>query len=406
MKLQSLLILLFVFIVSTWASSFTPIALPHFEEVLQKPIPADLDRPIRVGLFVQVPKLFLFNGTDTITVQVQKGKILLKSGKHEVLEDMVEFYPQDSSSMSLSTSKKDLHRFRYHGYFVFLLQNNLVTAINVVDVESYLYGVVPYEIGTLDSSRFDALKAQAVAARTYAYSHFNSRDALQFDVYADTRDQVYQGLASSTPLTEAAINQTKGEVMFFEGEFIQAYYHSTCSGHTESIEAWGQKPKGFLKAKTDLDQNGKAWCQESSYNQWTKQFKTQELVALFKQNFTAAKAKGVSRFSKINSIKIKNKLPGGRIDKLSVSTDKGTFEVQGDRVRWLFKMGASILPSASFSIQKQGSTWVLNGKGFGHGIGMCQMGARARAKAGQSYTHILKHYYDGITIEKFTQENE
>lgn len=366
-------------------------------------IPEALNRPIRVGLFVGVPQVYLCIAEDTITVGVRRGQVSFKSTKESVYEPMIEVFPEGIDLLSVALSKKDLGKIKFHGHLVFLVQNNKLTVINVVDVEKYLYGVVPYEIGTLDSLRFEALKAQAVAARTYVYSHYNSRESLQFDVYADTRDQVYKGLEKSTPLTEAAIDATKGEVMTYNGDFIQAYYHSTCSGYTEGLGAWGLSNKSYLKAKPDLQMNGKPWCVESSYQNWKKTFSDRELIRLFQENASASQAKDYKSFSSIRSIKIESNLEGGRIGVLTVSTDKGSFTVKADRTRWLFKKGSSILPSSRFSIKKQGTEWILEGQGFGHGIGMCQMGARARAKAGQSYVEILKHYYDGIAIERFIQ---
>lgn len=385
-----------------FADSFVAITPPIENNGLEyRHIPEELNRPIRVGLFVGVSKVYLFNGSDTITVETRRGLVSFSNNKETAYEPIFEVFPEENGRLSVALNKKDLGKIKYYGHFVFLVQNNKLTVINVVDVEKYLYGVVPYEIGTLDSARFEALKAQAVAARTYAYSHFNSREAFQFDVFADTRDQVYKGLEKSTSLTEAAIESTKGEVMTYKGDFIQAYYHSTCSGHTEGMDAWGQPDKSYLKPKPDLQSNGKAWCEESSYHHWQRSFTEKELVILFQNNKVTAQAKDYKPFSSIRSITIDSELRGGRIGILTVSTNKGSFTVKGDRVRFLFKQGSSILPSSRFTIKKQGSSWVLNGQGFGHGIGLCQMGARARAQAGQSYVEILKHYYDGIVIERF-----
>ena len=86
---------------------------------------------------------------------------------------------------------------------------------------------------------------------------------------------------------------------------------------------------------------------------------------------------------------------------LVIETNNGSFTAKADKIRWLFKRGGTILPSSFFRIHKNGNEWILKGKGFGHGVGLCQMGARARAQAGQSYIQILTHYYPGITLEKF-----
>lgn len=386
-----------------FADSFVPVTplIQEKSDLEIRSIPEELNRPIRIGLFVGVSKVYLFNGTDTISVGVHRGLVSFSTKQESVYEPIIEVFPEESL-LSVAQNKKDLGKIKYHGHLVFLVQKNKLTVINVVDVEKYLYGVVPYEIGVLDSARFEALKAQAVAARTYAYSHYNSREAFQFDVFADTRDQVYKGLEKSTPLTEAAIEQTRGEVMTFNGQFIQAYYHSTCGGHTEGMDAWGQPSKSYLKPQPDLQPNGRPWCEESSYLNWERSFSEQTLVSIFNKNANVAKAKNYKPFTSIRSISVDALLKGGRIGVLTIYTNKGSFTVKGDRVRFLFDH-SGILPSSNFTIKKQGSSWVLAGHGFGHGIGLCQMGARARAKAGQSYVEILKHYYKGISIERFVR---
>ncbi|MFA6342698.1 MAG: stage II sporulation protein SpoIID, partial [Fibrobacteraceae bacterium] len=99
-------------------------------------------------------------------------------------------------------------------------------------------------------------------------------------------------------------------------------------------------------------------------------------------------------------ITILDRLPGGRVKTLLVETNKGTIKVKNDRTRWLFKRGTKILPSSNFEISKERDHWVIKGRGFGHGVGMCQMGVRARARAGQTYQEILSHYYPGTSLER------
>jgi stage II sporulation protein D len=269
-------------------------------------------------------------------------------------------------------------------------------------MEGYLRGVLPYEIGKLDESKFEALKAQAVAARTYAYKHFGSRHSHGFDIYADTRDQVYKGLQSATDITDKAVRETEGVVMTYDGQFITAYYHSTCGGQTEGVATWGRPDHPYLKSKPDLRPDGTPWCKESSYTEWVREFDEEELRDLFQINAKEAKA-NVPSFSSVKSMRILDTLKSGRIHTLEVVTNNGAFTCKADKIRWLFKRGSTILPSCFFRITKNGDKWIFNGKGFGHGVGLCQMGARARAQAGQSYIQILTHYYPGITLEKFTK---
>ena len=368
-------------------------------------IPEDLDRPLRVGIYTGVKELYLKYQGETVRV-TPHGKMVRFEADGNSTEDIAhEFNSEDGGCLAVAADKKSLGKACYPGSIMFRTTNGKLDAINSVDVEDYLRGVIPYEIGKLDSSRIEALKAQAVAARTYAYKHFNSRESMGFDVFADTKDQVYKGLESATPLTDAAVKATAGVVMTYDDEFIIAYYHSTCGGVTETLATWNRPDVPYLQSKPDKRPNGKPWCDESSYIKWERRFADKEIVKLFKANAVEAKATFSAAtgkdFKKVKSIKIKDKLKSGRIMTLRVETDKGYFDVLTDRTRWLFKKAGTILPSSFFTIKKEGKEWVLTGTGFGHGVGMCQMGVRARAQAGQSYQEILSHYYQGITLEKF-----
>lgn len=379
--------------------SDTPI---KFEE---RSVPQDLDRPLRVGVFIGLKEMYLKYAGEVIKVTAN-GKNLKLTGKGQSVEmESREFSNEDGSCVSFAADTKSLQKACYPGSVLFRASNGKVDAINSVDVEEYLRGVIPYEIGKLDSGRIEALKAQAVAARTYAYKHYNSREAQGFDVYADTKDQVYKGLEGATPLTDAAVKATAGVTMMYNGEFIIAYYHSTCGGVTETLATWNRPNLPYLQSKTDLRQDGTPFCNESSYMKWERRFTDKEIADLFKKNLSESKAKFVGTSSKdfkiVKEISIKNKLPSGRISTLAVKTDKGGFEVLTDRTRWLFKKANMILPSSFFEVKHEGKEWIVTGTGFGHGVGMCQMGVRARAQAGQSYQEILTHYYPGITLEKF-----
>jgi stage II sporulation protein D len=373
------------------------------------PIPVEFNRPLQVGLLMGVSQVN-FAGSDSVmlsfngepfekhaaegTLSLRQGKILWR-GKNEsgISADSVTMAPVGNALLPLE--KKN-----YRGQFRISVQKGKLLVVNSVSIEDYLKGVVPYEIGTLDSSAIDALKAQAVAARTYAYRHFGSRISQGFDVYADVKDQVYNGASGEVSLTNIAVEATAGEVLTFNGTFIEAYYHSTCGGYTENLETWGRSGLPYLQSQPDLKPDGQPWCSASSYNHWTYRFTDKELIPLLKKNGTDAKADKIPNFTKINKIKIQDRLPGGRVKTLLIETNKGTMTVKGDRTRWLFKRGAKILPSSKFSVSREGNSWIIKGSGFGHGVGMCQMGVRERARAGQSYQEILSHYYPGTTLER------
>jgi stage II sporulation protein D len=387
-------------------SEYSPIETNSVSEqtIVPQKIEKELNRPIQVGVFIGVPNIFVRQKNEELHITASKGKLKIKTkSKRQQTADRRIFKSAGSSTsdcIAIATDKAGLSKACYNGEFIVTANGNKLNAINVIDIEDYLRGVVPYEIGKLDESKFEALKAQAVAARTYAYKHFGSRVAQGFDVYADTRDQVYKGLHSATELTDKAVRETEGVVMTYNGEFITAYYHSTCGGETEGVVTWGRPDHPYLKNKPDLRPDGTPWCRESNYTEWTREFTEDELRDLFQINAKEAKA-SVPSFSSIKSMHIQDTLKSGRIHTLVIETNNGSFTAKADKIRWLFKRGGTILPSSFFRIHKSGNDWILKGKGFGHGVGLCQMGARARAQAGQSYIQILTHYYPGITLEKF-----
>lgn len=367
--------------------------------IVAKKIPANLNRPLQVGVFTGVKEL-LWKSHDATYKFTAEGNKVIASGPGNPQPESKYQINTDGACIALAPSQKDLATSCYPGSFTLTAKGGLLTAVNTVDVEEYLRGVVPYEIGKLDSSRFSALESQAIAARTYAYKHFGSRESMGFDVYADTKDQVYKGLSSATPLTDSAVKATAGIVMTYNGEFIIAYYHSTCGGMSETLATWGRPDLPYLKSKPDLRPDGTPWCNESSYSKWERNFSEKELPALFKKNGKEANAK-VPEFKHVKAIGVKDTLASGRILTLEVTTDKGKFTVAGDKVRWLFKKNGAILPSSFFRVKHHKQEWKIEGKGFGHGVGMCQMGVRARSAAGQDFATILTHYYPGITLERF-----
>lgn len=383
---------------------YSPIEASSVSEqtIVPQQISRELNRPIQVGVFVGVPSIYVRQKNEELHITASRSKLRIKQkGKRQQTSERRVFKPTDGCIV-IATDKASLHKACYEGEFVITASGNKLNAINVIDIEKYLRGVVPYEIGRLDESKFEALKAQAVAARTYAYKHYGSRKAQGFDVYADTRDQVYKGIHSVSDVTDKAVRETEGVVMTYNGEFITAYYHSTCGGETEGVVTWGRPNHPYLQNKPDLRPDGTPWCRESNYTEWTREFDESELRDLFQINAKEAKA-NVPSFSSIHAINILDTLKSGRIHTLEITTNSGKFTAKADKIRWLFKRGGTILPSSFFRIHRNGDQWILKGKGFGHGVGLCQMGARARAQAGQSYIQILTHYYPGITLEKFTR---
>jgi stage II sporulation protein D len=276
------------------------------------------------------------------------------------------------------------------------------SVVNILPVEEYLRGVVPLEIGKRSDREIDALKAQAVAARTYTYRKIAEHKDSTFDLLATVADQVYGGIGCANERCDRAIALTKAKILVFAGEPILAYYHSTCGGATANIEeVWKKKPLPYLVSADDRDSHGDAWCAASSYSSWTEEWTRESLAAILQKYGASNILKGSVR-PPIRSVKIVSKFKDGRVALLRVSSAAGTAEFGGDAVRMAFRRetpGHPILQSACFEIEKTGKhRIVFKGSGYGHGVGMCQMGACGRALAGQSYEEILQAYYQGTEI--------
>lgn len=284
-----------------------------------------------------------------------------------------------------------------------------LTVVNRLDMETYLLGVVPREIGRFDLDIYEAIKAQAVAARTYAVTYIGRRAEQGFDVYATTEDQVYGGAGAENETVNRAVRETSGEILAYNGRPITAYYHSTCAGHTAAIdEVWNNPPVPYLVAVRDLDPSGQAYDRVSSRFTWTERWTHAELVGIL--NRTLADSLRGRRIGEIRDMRVLERTPSGRVRAMRIETDAGSFTVGRDRVRWILppmRNGAptGILNSSKFDVALTRSGGrvteiVATGGGWGHGIGMCQVGAMGRARAGQDYRTILRTYYPGTEIRK------
>jgi stage II sporulation protein D len=284
-----------------------------------------------------------------------------------------------------------------------------LTVVNRLDMETYLLGVVPREIGRFDLDIYEAIKAQAVAARTYAVTYLGRRQQQGFDVFATVEDQVYGGAAAENETVNRAVRETAGEILTYNGQPITAYYHSTCAGQTAAIdEVWNNAPVPYLVSVRDIDPSGQAYDRASSRFRWEERWTHEQLVSIL--NRTLADSLGGRRIRQIRDMRVLERTPSDRVRRMRIETDAGSFTVGKDRVRWILppiRNGnpTGILNSSKFDVTLTRSGGrvteiVAAGGGWGHGIGMCQVGAMGRARAGQDYRTILRTYYPGTEIRK------
>ncbi len=278
-----------------------------------------------------------------------------------------------------------------------------LTVVNILDLENYLRGVVPPEIGNLKEDRIEALKAQAVAARTYTVANLGRRKSLGFDFYGSVIDQVYRGYSVEWPLADKAISETRGMIATYEGKPVSSFYSSTCGGTTESIEnAWGGSPVPYLRSVRDRDGISGDFCRHSPVYEWRVEWKKETLENILAANLPGMDQRKTGEFS-LRGIDIKQRSPSGRVQLLEIKSNHGTATLRGDRIRSALRRpvrGQPMLRSTKFNLKFRRDIIVAEGGGYGHGIGMCQMGAIGMAGQGYKYDQILKHYYRGVALKR------
>ncbi|MGI2906428.1 SpoIID/LytB domain-containing protein [Tolypothrix sp. VBCCA 56010] len=250
-----------------------------------------------------------------------------------------------------------------------------LTAVNWVDIEEYLYSVIGGEMDARWPQ--EALQAQAIAARTYAlYEREKQRSNPIYDV-GDTPDrwQIYKGVISESAGTYKAVDATAGLVLTYRNQIILSVFHACSGGHTENVEdVWGNTLP-YLRAVQDFDQN-------ISECNWVKTFSSAQLGAMI-PGVGNVKDMLPQAFSPFRSVKT-----------LKIVGDKGTKVLQGEQVRTALK-----LKSTRFNVSKQtDGSFVLQGLGYGHGLGMSQWGAYNLAQRGVNHLQILGHYYQGVAL--------
>lgn len=293
---------------------------------------------------------------------------------------------------------------QYRGILRLLPRGEIIRAINIVYMEDYLRGVVPPEIGPRADSELEAVKAQAVAARTYAMANLKQYEGEPFDMKSSIMDQVYDGASGENRLSNEAIDQTTGRVIMHHDNMINAYFHSTCGGRTDDVaDVWDRKDIPYLKSVDD-----QAACSWSKYYTWKETFTESQLRGRMEQYLSSDRGRDL-RIGEVTDLTISDRTAGGRVRILTVKTVHDTFRFQKDRIRWVIGRTSNpdlILPSDRFDLEinrdrdQRIVTVTFVGTGYGHGVGMCQCGAIGHSRNGWLYDDILKHYYTNVEIKK------
>ncbi len=270
----------------------------------------------------------------------------------------------------------------YRGSIIIRRQNEALQVINVASIGEYLLSVVPGEIPA--NWDRESLKAQAVAARTFTYYHLKSENDPDqaYDLDATAATQVYRGMADEKPQTTEAVRATAGQVMVFDGRPILSYFHSTCGGKTvDDRYVWEKSNLPYLQGVKC------GFCNDSTKYRWESTLSLAEIRSnLIKKHPQVGTIRGIS-FRKKDD----------RVVEVVITHTLGTIRMNGNNFRLLFQ--PEKIRSLYFNSRKETGGLVLKGHGWGHGVGLCQWGARGMAMRGYDYKDILRHYYAGVSIQ-------
>ena len=344
---------------------------------------------------------------------------------------------------------------KFEGKLKFIVENGALTAINVIGVEDYLTSVISSEMSATASENL--LKAHAVISRSWLLAQieknkeivaqkkeysactctddelikwYDREDHVNFDVCADDHCQRYQGLTrASTKKVRDAIAQTWGEVLAYNGKICDARFSKCCGGAVEEFQhCWEPVKHGYLVKLRDsenpaelpdltVEENARKWIMDSpdafcnttdkdilsqvlnSYDQetvnfyrWKVEYDKKELGELI------LKRSGVD-YGEILDLVPVERGTSGRLVRLKIVGTKKTMTI-GKELEIRRTLSASHLYSSAFVVEKSGNKFILHGAGWGHGVGLCQIGAAVMGERGYNYEQILLHYFVGASVEK------
>jgi len=297
-----------------------------------------------------------------------------------ILDDIFQKIPEkDETLEKMGKLRGDLlvNGTHYLGNIDVLKGKNSLYLINELSFEEYVKNVVSAEVGT--NWDMEALKVQAVISRTYAmYQKKQNNANMNYDITSSVLNQVYKGSSFDTRISYAVMN-TEGEVLTYNGNLIEAFYHSTSGGKTEDpAEVFG-KSYPYLKP---VESN----CELSPYWIWERRIPVEEIEK-------ALNIKG------IRNIQIKSYTKTQRVKTVDVLNGEGVLNVESKDLRKM--LGWNRLPSTNFTISRDNDNYVFDGKGYGHGVGLCQWSALEMSREGMTYKQILDYFYPGTKLEKY-----
>lgn len=315
----------------------------------------------------------------TVTIRSRKGDLTVTLAQTDHRREPI----GDSSLKPTVPAPVPVHHLEVSGVVDLIHRPTGLLLVNDVDLEEYVKGVVPGEMNA--AWHPEALKVQAIAARTYALYQRMMNAGREYDVIAGTQDQVYRGRHGVDQRVEEAVETTQGLIMTYQDAPILAAFSSTAAGPTEDAMYVWAKDLPYLKGvDCPFDMN-------SPYYQWRVELPVQRVEqSLRKQGIPVGTIASLTPY--LYS-------PAGRVDKIRILHSEGELILRGQDFRKA--VGYSLIPSTQFEVETLGSDAVISGRGSGHAVGLCQWGAKELAEQGYPFETILRYYFPGTELKSW-----
>lgn len=270
----------------------------------------------------------------------------------------------------------------YRGEMYISRDGTRLRAVNKVRLEDYLKGVLPKEVSRFWP--FEALKAQAIASRSFAVHEALRRKSKEHDLFADTFSQVYGGKSAERWRTNWAVEDTRGKVLIYDGKVFPSYFHACCGGHTEdALKVWGKKIEPLMGVKCP-------WCRWCPHFRWRSSISADEMSAKLKSPGR--------RIGAVDDMKAGKRDASGRLESVDIKSGDHWVKMRVEDLRAI--VGPGELKSSNFRIRRYPDHFLFAGFGWGHGVGMCQWGAFTLSLGWWRAEKILKYYYPGTRVGK------
>ena len=344
-------------------------------------------------LYNSYKKLAFINPGNTIECYNSSDELTVKINNKKFTDKYFQLEADDESFIKFNDKS-------YNGTVKLVAADNTINIINYIDLEEYLKGVISKEMPLgVETENLEALKALTICARTYAILKMEEGKSI-YDIFDDTRDQMYGGIDAESALSDRAVEETSGMILTYINEPAVVFYSSSCGGHTAAVHnVFTNKEYPYL---VGVEDGNEPYCKISSRFEWEEIYSKDVLIdrlvdaALLDNNSY-----------ELDEIKINSRFDCGRVNELEIlliNMDGGEFSIKiyGNDIRGVLLTGNGKLDlwSTLFDIADEEDKIIINGNGYGHGVGLCQWGAIHLSHKGWSYEYILEHYFPGTSLGK------